>query len=387
MPKKRDAKLPGDFNEDTLFEPANSILIGDGKPEGKKITYRKGDIIVNIGPMMETEPIYICVKAGAPGVWIAIGGGSGSGGSGGQGPAGKDGKSAYEIAVELGFKGDKAAWLASLKGAQGEQGPSGEMGPQGPQGEAGPAGEQGPQGIQGEQGPAGEKGEKGDPGEAGPAGVDGQDGVQGEQGPQGIQGEQGPAGEIGPQGLQGEQGPAGEKGEKGDQGEMGPEGPQGPAGTFDETASFSNLATNSKTIIGAINELFNLLKGVEPEPENALAYYGYIPYAVTGVISSYADITLDMIKDNRSHISTCEGALASKQSVGNVPEECFLIVAVPKTSGLIGKIDNGVGSPVAFSTDSFGANGVEVTYNDVPYLLYGELTLVSGERFLYVLQK
>ena len=342
MPKKRDVKLPGDFNEDTLFEPANSILIGDGKPEGKKITYRKGDIIVNIGPMMETEPIYICVKAGAPGVWVAIGGGSGSGGSGGQGPAGKDGKSAYEIAVELGFKGNEAAWLASLKGAQGEQGPQGEVGPQGP---------------------------------------------AGEQGPQGIQGEQGPAGEMGPQGPQGEQGPAGEKGEKGDQGEMGPEGPQGPAGTFDETASFSNLATNSKTIIGAINELFNLLKGVEPEPENALAYYGYIPYAVTGVISSYADITLDMIKDNRSHISTCEGALASKQSVGNVPEECFLLVAVPKTSGLIGKIDNGVGSPVAFSTDSFGANGVEVTYNDVPYLLYGELTLVSGERFLYVLKK
>ena len=327
MPKKRDVKLPGDFNEDTLFEPANSILIGDGKPEGKKITYRKGDIIVNIGPMMETEPIYICVKAGAPGVWVAIGGGSGSGGSGGQGPAGKDGKSAYEIAVELGFKGNEAAWLASLKGAQGEQGPQGEAGPQGP------------------------------------------------------------AGEQGPQGIQGEQGPAGEKGEKGDQGEMGPEGPQGPAGTFDETASFSNLATNSKTIIGAINELFNLLKGVEPEPEKALAYYGYIPYAVTGVISSYADITLDMIKDNRSHISTCEGALASKQSVGNVPEECFLLVAVPKTSGLIGKIDNGVGSPVAFSTDSFGANGVEVTYNDVPYLLYGELTLVPGERFLYVLKK
>ena len=350
MPKKRDAKLPGDFNEDTLFEPANSILIGDGKPEGKKITYRKGDIIVNIGPMMETEPIYICVKAGAPGVWIAIGGGSGSGGSGGQGPAGKDGKSAYEIAVELGFKGDKAAWIASLKGAQGEQGP---------QGEAGPAGEKGDQGEVGPQGPQGEQG---------PAGVDGQDGVQGE---------------MGPQGPQGEAGPAGEKGEKGDRGEV---GPQGPAGTFDETASFSNLATNSKTIIGAINELFNLLKGVEPEPEKALAYYGYIPYSVTGVISSYADITLDMIKDNRSHISTCEGALASKQSVGNVPEECFLLVAVPKTSGLIGKIDNGVGSPVAFSTDSFGANGVEVTYNDIPYLLYGEITLVSGERFLYVLQ-
>ena len=367
-------KIIGEFNEDTLFSPANSILIGDSIPKGQKITYRKGDIVVNIGPKMETEPIYICIKGGNPGEWISIGGGSGSGSGGGSGVAGADGKSAYEIAVEHGFKGNEAAWLESLKGAQGEQGPAGEKGEKGDQGEVGP------QGPQGEVGPQG------------PAGIDGQDGEQGEAGPQGPAGEQGPQGEVGPSGEQGEQGPAGEKGEKGEvgpqgpAGEQGPQGEQGPAGTFDETASFSNLATNSKTIIGAINELFNLLKGIEPEPENALVYYGYVPYAVTGVISSYADITLDMIKDSRSHISTCEGALASKQSVGLVPEECFLIVAVPKSAGLVGKIDNGGGSPVAFNTDSFGANGVEVTYNGVAYLLYGELTLVSGERFLYVLQ-
>ena len=325
-------KIIGEFNEDALFSPANSILIGDSIPKGQKITYRKGDIVVNIGPKMETEPIYICIKGGNPGEWIAIGGGSSSGSGGGSGEAGANGKSAYEIAVEHGFQGDEAAWLESLKGAQG---PQGEIGPQGPAGEKGDQGEVGPQGEQG------------------PAGIDGQDGEQGEVGPQG---------------------PAGEKGE------------QGPAGTFDETASFSNLATNSKTIIGAINELFNLLQGIEPEPESALVYYGYIPYEVTGVISSYADITLEMINDSKSHISTCEGALATKQSVGLVPEECFLLVAVPKSAGLVGKIDNGGGSPVAFNTDSFGANGTEVTYNGVPYLLYGELTLVSGERFLYVLQ-
>ena len=340
-------KIIGEFNEDALFSPANSILIGDSIPKGQKITYRKGDIVVNIGPKMETEPIYICIKGGNPGEWIAIGGGSGSGSGGGSGEAGANGKSAYEIAVEHGFQGDETAWLESLKGAQGEQG---EVGPQGPAGEKGDQGEVGP------QGPAGEQGEQG------PAGIDGQDGEQGEVGPQG---------------------PAGEKG---DQGEVGPQGEQGPAGTFDETASFSNLATNSKTIIGAINELFNLLQGIEPEPESALVYYGYIPYEVTGVISSYADITLEMINDSKSHISTCEGALAAKQSVGLVPEECFLLVAVPKSAGLVGKIDNGGGSPVAFNTDSFGANGTEVIYNGVPYLLYGELTLVSGERFLYVLQ-
>ena len=357
-------KIIGEFNEDTLFSPANSILIGDSIPKGQKITYRKGDIVVNIGPKMETEPIYICIKGGNPGEWISIGGGSGSGSGGGSGVAGADGKSAFEIAVEHGFKGNEAAWLESLKGAQGEQGPAGEKGEKGDQGEVGP---QGPQGEVGPQGPAGEQGPQG---EQGPAGIDGQDGEQGEAGPQGPAGEQGPQGEAGPEG---EQGPQGEV------------GPQGPAGTFDETASFSNLATNSKTIIGAINELFNLLKGIEPEPESALVYYGYVPYAVTGVISSYADITLDMIKDSRSHISKCEGALASKQSVGLVPEECFLIVAVPKSAGLVGKIDNGGGSPVAFNTDSFGTNGTEVVYNGVPYLLYGEITLVSGERFLYVL--
>lgn len=36
-----------------------------------------------------------------------------------EGGAGADGKSAYEIAVENGFEGDEAAWLASLKGEDG----------------------------------------------------------------------------------------------------------------------------------------------------------------------------------------------------------------------------------------------------------------------------
>ena len=42
-------------NEDMLFGKPNSILVGDSKPEGGKITYRKGDIIINIGENMENE--------------------------------------------------------------------------------------------------------------------------------------------------------------------------------------------------------------------------------------------------------------------------------------------------------------------------------------------
>ena len=138
--------MPKQYNEDTLFEPANSILIGDGKPEGKKMPYRKGDIIVNVGEMMDTEPIYICIKSGCPGEWIAIGGGTDSG---------KDMPEDMDI----------EAIIARVK----EELPEG---PTGPQGIQGPMGPQGPAGKDGEQGPQGPAGKDGEQGPQGPAGKD-----------------------------------------------------------------------------------------------------------------------------------------------------------------------------------------------------------------------
>lgn len=63
-----------------------------------------------------------------------------------QGTQGTAGFSAYQLAVNGGFAGTEAAWLASLEGPQGIQGI---------QGIAGADGTQGLQGIQGETGPAG----------------------------------------------------------------------------------------------------------------------------------------------------------------------------------------------------------------------------------------
>ena len=335
-----DKKQLGEFNEDSLFSPANSLLIGDSKPTGNKLTYRKGDVIVNIGPKMETEPIYICVKGGNPGQWIAIGGGSGGG-------TGIDGKSAYEIAVEHGFVGDEKTWLETLKGVQGP------AGPQGPQGEKGDQGEVGPQGPAGVQGP---QGEKGDQGEVGP------------QGPAGVQGPVGPQGERGPQGEQ---------------------GVQGPAGKFDKTALFSELLTDSKNVIGAINELYRLIKGEPPVEDKNLIYYGYIPYSVTGMLANgYEDITLDMIKHQDSHITTSSDKVEGKINVGDgiIPEECYIIVAVPRDKGIVVKKDDGFGGKVNFGVGDgvHSANGIDVEYEGVQYSLYGELTLVSGERFIYM---
>ncbi len=77
------------------------------------------------------------------------------------------GKSAYEVAVEEGFSGDEAAWLASLVGAKGDKGDTGATGAQGAKGDKGDAGERGEQGLQGIQGLGGDKGDKGDTGDAG----------------------------------------------------------------------------------------------------------------------------------------------------------------------------------------------------------------------------
>ena len=72
-----------------------------------------------------------------------------------------DGQSAYALAVQLGFTGSEADWIASLKGATGAQGPqgptgaTGATGAQGPQGPTGATGATGPRGPQGPQGPAG----------------------------------------------------------------------------------------------------------------------------------------------------------------------------------------------------------------------------------------
>ena len=86
---------------------------------------------------------------------------------GAKGDKGDDGKSAYEIAVEHGFSGTEAEWLASLKGEQGVQGL------QGVPGEKGDTGEKGEKGDTGAQGEKGEKGDKGDRGEPGANGADG----------------------------------------------------------------------------------------------------------------------------------------------------------------------------------------------------------------------
>jgi len=180
----------------------------------------------------------------------------------------------------------------------------------------------------------------------------------------------------GPQGPQGEQGLPGEKGEQGEQ------GPQGEKGEFDPSTEFEDLETESKTVIEAINELLGLISNNHPYQEHFI-YYGYIPQSVYGNVIDFKDITIEMIKHEESSINETK-EVVDKTSLGIVPEACFMIVAIPKESNLIAMKDNGFGGLIPFDESVLGVNGIEVKYDDVDYLVFGEFSLVSGERFIYI---
>ena len=254
------------------------------------------------------------------------------------------------------------------------------------------------------------EGPVGPQGPAGKDGVDGKDGKdftydmftneqlemlvgpQGEQGEVGPQGPTGPMGPMGPQGERGEQGLQGLMGLQGPQGEMGPQGPQGEPGVFDDTTEFMELLTSSKTIVGAINELFELLKNgmpEQPEPtvetELANVYYGFFPYTVDESVVNYDMITFEHMLHEDAVCNTAEGVM-DKTSIGDVPQGGWMFVAIKKSLGLKAMKDNGIGGLVEFEESTAGANGIEKEYEGETYLLYGEFAMIDGERFIYIVE-
>jgi len=181
-----------------------------------------------------------------------------AGPKGEKGDAGENGKSAYDLAVENGFKGTLTEWLSSLVGEKGDIGAevlsvektstSGHTDTYTITFSNGLKKEfqitNGQDGVNGKDGAGitnialksssgntdtycityadgktldftitnGEKGEKGDTGATGPQGPQGEKGDTGATGPQGPQGEKGDTGATGAQGPQGEKGEQGEEG-------------------------------------------------------------------------------------------------------------------------------------------------------------------------------
>lgn len=123
-------------------------------------------------------------------------------GNGVAGPRGEKGYSAYEVAVKNGYTGTEAEWLATLKGEKGEKGEPGDKGETGPAGTNGKDGANGTDGKPGTNGlsayelavqsgfignkEAWLESLKGDKGDTGDSGADGKNGVNGLDGKDGL---------------------------------------------------------------------------------------------------------------------------------------------------------------------------------------------------------
>jgi hypothetical protein len=225
-----------------------------------------------IGPTGPTGPLGATGPTGAEGPEGPVGpagpqgprGIQGSPGvQGPQGPRGYTGAagvSAYRVALDNGFVGTEADWLASLIGAEG---PRGETGIQGETGRpavilSGAGAPPSDQGLPGDywlnettstlygprtgsiasgftwpstgtplRGPTGPTGDTGPTGPTGPTGATGATGATGPTGPTGATGPKGDTGDTGPTGATG---PAGADGADGATGATGPAGADGAAG-------------------------------------------------------------------------------------------------------------------------------------------------------------
>ena len=78
----------------------------------------------------------------------------------------------------------------------------------------------------------------------------------------------------------------------------------------------------------------------------------------------------------------------AKTSIGTVPAGALIAVLIPAAAGMKASKFDGISAKVEFELDNAvsgsGANGAAVTLDGKSYKVWGEFSLVAGERFIYV---
>lgn len=146
--------------------------------------------------------------------------------------------------------------------------------------------------------------------------------------------------------------------------------------------TFSSKKVADKTITVTVNNI-----DADTTP---YMYYGRLSFQdIGGSVIQYNQITEAMIKKG-----VTDGKLTKetpktkgKTSLGlasTTTDLDYQIVIVPKAKNYVVTKDNGFGGKVPFDEDTAGANGIDITINNVPCKLYGEILLSQGETFIYI---
>ena len=62
----------------------------------------------------------------------------------------------------------------------------------------------------------------------------------------------------------------------------------------------------------------------------------------------------------------------------------YIVIAVPTAKNYTVTKDNGFGGKVSWDEDTAGANGLDITINNVACKLYGEMLISQGQIFIYI---
>lgn len=126
------------------------------------------------------------------------------------------------------------------------------------------------------------------------------------------------------------------------------------------------------------------IKLITPVAKNKM-YYGYIQAAGLNSVKDITDSILNAAL-GAGTMKESDAKILTKTSLKTVPAGAFVTVIVPQ--GFLASKDNGFGGIVPFEENAgntgTGANGVEITLNNVKYKVYGEFKLTNSEVFVYV---
>ena len=162
----------------------------------------------------------------------------------------------------------------------------------------------------------------------------------------------------------------------------------------------SSLNANITSLTNANTTLTNKITALETKvaeldlqlnpPIVEEMYYGRLSFQdVGGSVIQYNQITEAMINKGvlDGKLTKTAPKTLGKTSMGEIDvtaEMDYIIMAVPASKNYKVTKDNGIGGKVIFDEETAGANGIDITINNVACKLYGEMLLSPGEMFLYV---
>ena len=129
------------------------------------------------------------------------------------------------------------------------------------------------------------------------------------------------------------------------------------------------------------------IKAKQQEVTPDYMYYGRLSIEeVGGSVIQYNQITENMIKTG-ANITREEASTKGKTSMGKISETAmgdYVVIAVPASKGYNVTRDNGIGGKVPYNLETAGANGIDLTIDNVAYKLFGEILLSPAEIFIYI---